>query len=152
MCVLLVSLTCVCVRVWPSFVSLFMVRSEGSASLSVKATCYPVDWRRPDMASGKSKSQTSLVLHKVIMVGSGGVGKSALTLQFMYDEVRQCTAWTAARHHHHPSVRFKVKANVFLETCKDLEIRIDIEQYIVCGNLASRWFKIINGMKKNYLI
>jgi len=26
------------------------------------------------------------VLHKVIMVGSGGVGKSALTLQFMYDE------------------------------------------------------------------
>ena len=25
---------------------------------------------------------------KVIMVGSGGVGKSALTLQFMYDEVR----------------------------------------------------------------
>ena len=28
-------------------------------------------------------------LHKVIMVGSGGVGKSALTLQFMYDEVRE---------------------------------------------------------------
>lgn len=26
-------------------------------------------------------------VHKVIMVGSGGVGKSALTLQFMYDEV-----------------------------------------------------------------
>lgn len=25
-------------------------------------------------------------IHKVIMVGSGGVGKSALTLQFMYDE------------------------------------------------------------------
>lgn len=40
------------------------------------------------MASGKNKGQTSLVLHKVIMVGSGGVGKSALTLQFMYDEVR----------------------------------------------------------------
>ncbi len=28
----------------------------------------------------------ALPLHKVIMVGSGGVGKSALTLQFMYDE------------------------------------------------------------------
>lgn len=40
------------------------------------------------MASGKNKNQTSLALHKVIMVGSGGVGKSALTLQFMYDEVR----------------------------------------------------------------
>nr|XP_058910909.1 ras-related protein Ral-B isoform X1 [Kogia breviceps]XP_058910910.1 ras-related protein Ral-B isoform X1 [Kogia breviceps]XP_058910911.1 ras-related protein Ral-B isoform X1 [Kogia breviceps]XP_058910912.1 ras-related protein Ral-B isoform X1 [Kogia breviceps] len=38
------------------------------------------------MAANKSKSQSSLVLHKVIMVGSGGVGKSALTLQFMYDE------------------------------------------------------------------
>lgn len=38
------------------------------------------------MSSGKNKSQTSLALHKVIMVGSGGVGKSALTLQFMYDE------------------------------------------------------------------
>ncbi|XP_016349678.1 ras-related protein ralB-A-like, partial [Sinocyclocheilus anshuiensis] len=38
------------------------------------------------MAANKSKTQSSLVLHKVIMVGSGGVGKSALTLQFMYDE------------------------------------------------------------------
>ncbi|XP_031414362.1 ras-related protein ralB-B [Clupea harengus] len=38
------------------------------------------------MASNKSKNQSSLSLHKVIMVGSGGVGKSALTLQFMYDE------------------------------------------------------------------
>ncbi|XP_019747200.1 ras-related protein O-RAL-like [Hippocampus comes] len=38
------------------------------------------------MASSKNKNQTSLALHKVIMVGSGGVGKSALTLQFMYDE------------------------------------------------------------------
>jgi len=36
------------------------------------------------MSKGSSKSQ----VHKVIMVGSGGVGKSALTLQFMYDEVR----------------------------------------------------------------
>lgn len=41
----------------------------------------------PTMATGKSKNQSSLALHKVIMVGSGGVGKSALTLQFMYDEV-----------------------------------------------------------------
>ncbi|KAM4559599.1 ras-related protein ralB-B-like [Odontesthes bonariensis] len=38
------------------------------------------------MSSGKNKNQYSLALHKVIMVGSGGVGKSALTLQFMYDE------------------------------------------------------------------
>lgn len=40
------------------------------------------------MAASKMKNQSSLALHKVIMVGSGGVGKSALTLQFMYDEVR----------------------------------------------------------------
>uniref|UniRef100_A0A9L0SV36 small monomeric GTPase n=1 Tax=Equus caballus TaxID=9796 RepID=A0A9L0SV36_HORSE len=38
------------------------------------------------MAANKPKGQNSLALHKVIMVGSGGVGKSALTLQFMYDE------------------------------------------------------------------
>uniref|UniRef100_A0A8C6VUV1 small monomeric GTPase n=1 Tax=Nothobranchius furzeri TaxID=105023 RepID=A0A8C6VUV1_NOTFU len=38
------------------------------------------------MATNKCKNQSSLALHKVIMVGSGGVGKSALTLQFMYDE------------------------------------------------------------------
>jgi len=33
-----------------------------------------------------SPKATAPSLHKVIMVGSGGVGKSALTLQFMYDE------------------------------------------------------------------
>ncbi|XP_028140718.1 ras-related protein Ral-a [Diabrotica virgifera virgifera] len=32
------------------------------------------------------KATVQPALHKVIMVGSGGVGKSALTLQFMYDE------------------------------------------------------------------
>ena len=39
------------------------------------------------MASKTTKTAQPVV-HKVIMVGSGGVGKSALTLQFMYDEVR----------------------------------------------------------------
>ncbi|CRL05024.1 CLUMA_CG017975, isoform A [Clunio marinus] len=36
--------------------------------------------------SKKVNSSVGAALHKVIMVGSGGVGKSALTLQFMYDE------------------------------------------------------------------
>ena len=40
------------------------------------------------MASKTTKAAQPVV-HKVIMVGSGGVGKSALTLQFMYDEVRR---------------------------------------------------------------
>lgn len=35
-----------------------------------------------------AKKGEDIPVHKVIMVGSGGVGKSALTLQFMYDEVR----------------------------------------------------------------
>ena len=39
----------------------------------------------------KNKTPQPAVIHKVIMVGSGGVGKSALTLQFMYDEVRYYT-------------------------------------------------------------
>lgn len=34
----------------------------------------------------KSKTKQSLPLHKIIMVGSGGVGKSALTLQYMYGD------------------------------------------------------------------
>ncbi|XP_076042435.1 ras-like protein A isoform X2 [Oratosquilla oratoria] len=36
--------------------------------------------------AGAKKNSLPQALHKVIMVGSGGVGKSALTLQFMYDE------------------------------------------------------------------
>ena len=32
------------------------------------------------------KEEVSPLLHKVIIVGSGSTGKSALTLQFMYDE------------------------------------------------------------------
>ena len=39
------------------------------------------------MSKSKSKDKGELPVHKVIMVGPGGVGKSALTLQFMYDEV-----------------------------------------------------------------
>lgn len=53
--------------------------------------CVKVKKKNPAMATSKSKNQSSLALHKVIMVGSGGVGKSALTLQFMYDEVSQHT-------------------------------------------------------------
>jgi len=37
-------------------------------------------------ASGGGGGAPANTVHKVIMVGSGGVGKSALTLQFMYDE------------------------------------------------------------------
>lgn len=51
-------------------------------------TLYLCIFCNPKMAANKPKGQNSLALHKVIMVGSGGVGKSALTLQFMYDEVR----------------------------------------------------------------
>ena len=39
------------------------------------------------MSTNKKQATGQTSLHKVIMVGSGGVGKSALTLQFMYDEV-----------------------------------------------------------------
>lgn len=42
-----------------------------------------IRWKRRKMSK---KPSVQPALHKVIMVGSGGVGKSALTLQFMYDE------------------------------------------------------------------
>lgn len=70
---------------WP--LSLSQVResvrtaSVGSVSSQTKSNV------TKKMASKKAPSQP--VVHKVIMVGSGGVGKSALTLQFMYDEVTQ---------------------------------------------------------------
>uniref|UniRef100_A0A1I8F2Z1 Small monomeric GTPase n=1 Tax=Macrostomum lignano TaxID=282301 RepID=A0A1I8F2Z1_9PLAT len=38
------------------------------------------------MSKQKSGTSSSQPVHKIIMVGSGAVGKSALTLQFMYDE------------------------------------------------------------------
>ncbi|KAI6240060.1 Ras-related protein Ral-a [Aphelenchoides fujianensis] len=40
----------------------------------------------PPAAMSGPNGGAAAQLHKVIMVGSGGVGKSALTLQFMYDE------------------------------------------------------------------
>ncbi|XP_026739462.1 ras-related protein Ral-a isoform X2 [Trichoplusia ni] len=46
--------------------------------------CSCLESRRGRTMSKKPAAQPTL--HKVIMVGSGGVGKSALTLQFMYDE------------------------------------------------------------------
>lgn len=54
------------------------------------------------------KPATASALHKVIMVGSGGVGKSALTLQFMYDEFVEDYEPTKA-----DSYRKKVKSFIF---------------------------------------
>jgi len=51
--------------------------------------CFNTENRRIVCETEKKMSKkagSSPSLHKVIMVGSGGVGKSALTLQFMYDE------------------------------------------------------------------
>ena len=45
------------------------------------------EWCCQVKMSKTHKTSQMSVIHKVIMVGSGGVGKSALTLQFMYDEV-----------------------------------------------------------------
>eukprot|EP00122_Pirum_gemmata_P003914 Pgem_evm1s3544 len=44
-------------------------------------------------------------LHKVIMVGSGGVGKSALTLQFMYAEFVKDYEPTKADSYRKPNVK-----------------------------------------------
>ena len=34
-----------------------------------------------------SRAPNALPIHKIVVIGSGGVGKSALTLRYMYDEV-----------------------------------------------------------------
>uniref|UniRef100_A0A915DDH2 small monomeric GTPase n=1 Tax=Ditylenchus dipsaci TaxID=166011 RepID=A0A915DDH2_9BILA len=46
----------------------------------------PVTTTMSAAATGATPAGGPGQVHKVIMVGSGGVGKSALTLQFMYDE------------------------------------------------------------------
>jgi len=50
----------------------------------------------------KGEKPGELPVHKVIMVGSGGVGKSALTLQFMYDEVRESVRTVEPDYSGHP--------------------------------------------------
>ena len=53
----------------------------------IKWELEPFDRERESEMAKKSEKAGDLPVHKVIMIGSGGVGKSALTLQFMYDEV-----------------------------------------------------------------
>lgn len=65
-------------------------------------------------AAGQKKSTgQALPLHKIIMVGSGGVGKSALTLQFMYDEVSEFFEWILKDliNFFHFLVRRRIRAN-----------------------------------------
>lgn len=62
------------------------------------------------------KPGTTQAMHKVIMVGSGGVGKSALTLQFMYDEVRRdCKIVTKKFMMRHWFIVFCLHVDQFVE-------------------------------------
>jgi len=47
---------------------------------------FRIDCKKEKKKKMPKKPTTDLALHKVIMVGAGGVGKSALTLQFMYGD------------------------------------------------------------------
>ena len=58
-----------------------------SPSLPGKTKKTPAAVQQQSKMASKAARATQPIVHKVIMVGSGGVGKSALTLQFMYDEV-----------------------------------------------------------------
>lgn len=77
-----------CALYWPCMLPLVYLPPSA-------CTCSISFWQ--DGAMSKTKNAQP-ALHKVIMVGSGGVGKSALTLQFMYDEVGafvvHCLLWT----------------------------------------------------------
>jgi hypothetical protein len=61
--------------------------SPPGRTIKTSSVAQPQQQQQAKMASKATKAAQPVV-HKVIMVGSGGVGKSALTLQFMYDEVR----------------------------------------------------------------
>ena len=73
------------------------------------------------MSNAKEKQ---LGLHKVIMVGSGGVGKSALTLQFMYDEVRINNRLRKPLFFHNLEVHFILKLKLALKIKSFITIKI----------------------------
>lgn len=68
------------------------------------------------------KAAVGPALHKVIMVGSGGVGKSALTLQFMYDEFVEDYEPTKADSYRKKVL--KIDAITFLLHCYRSECRL----------------------------
>ncbi|XP_071854139.1 ras-related protein O-RAL-like isoform X1 [Apostichopus japonicus] len=61
---------------------------EGKSKIEEGEDREPVEpsYQPPKKKKMSKTKQQQTDIHKVIMVGSGGVGKSALTLQFMYDE------------------------------------------------------------------
>ena len=76
---------------WGTLRIRFLVRLTGILAI-IMCDCLPFRRKKKLVVQekinmSKAKPQQPAVIHKVIMVGSGGVGKSALTLQFMYDEV-----------------------------------------------------------------
>lgn len=94
------------------------------------------------MAAAKPKGQNSLTLHKVIMVGSGGVGKSALTLQFMYDEV---SIFTLLRRNVFFSVSCLTK--VLLTS---LEASCPLKGSLLCHDFFVMFRAKVNHQKKRY--
>ena len=79
-----------------------------------------------------SKKSVAEEVHKVIMVGSGGVGKSAITLQFMYDEFVE---------DYEPTKADSYRKKVVLEG-KDVKENWEFKRQISC-KLNSRHF-IVN--------
>lgn len=81
------------------------------------------------------KPAAASALHKVIMVGSGGVGKSALTLQFMYDEFVEDYEPTKA-----DSYRKKVRKFIFRMNAESLFIhfifRMNAEKWVFLALLV----------------
>lgn len=77
-------------RVLDSFGSFTLNRANGrSTNLSGNNTTFGTGQMNSSLSGVTTQanaSNTQVPLFKVIVIGSGGVGKSALTLQFMYDE------------------------------------------------------------------
>ena len=73
------------------------------------------------------KEKGSSVVHKIIMVGSGGVGKSALTLQFMYDEFVE---------DYEPTKADSYRKRVIVDE-EDCQVRIDF--YVIISWKSTRF-------------
>ena len=68
------------------------------------------------MPFNRNSSKKKIPTHKVIMAGPGGVGKSALTLQFMYDEFVEDYEPTKADNYRKKGMLLRLK--VFLKLYK----------------------------------
>ena len=87
-----------------------MILSKLKGISNISTTCLNTLWNTYNvsiMPFNRISSKKKIPIHRVVMAGPGGVGKSALTLQFMYDEFIEDYEPTKADN-------YRKKCNIYL--------------------------------------